>query len=114
MGRKRERQVRLLFVPIVVTGFAAQERLRWKWRQSRNSTSANGDTTTTAVAQALLNFLDTHLLAREPSKPAETTDSPARDLSDQRPRGYTVEVHHPALGGGSAAVKPGTEACSLD
>lgn len=90
----------------MVTGFAVQERLRWKWPQSQNSTSAIGDTTT-AVAQALLNFLETHLLALEPMGLAETVDSSARaSLKDQLPRGYSVEVHQPALGGKSTAVKP--------
>ena len=93
----------------VVTVFPAQERLRWKWPQGQDgSTGVTGDTTT-AVARGLLDFLDAHLLAHEPGGLAVTADSSARALMDQCPRGYSVEVHHPALGGASAAVMP----CSL-
>lgn len=79
------------FYCCMVNGFAAQERLRWKWSQSQNRTSFKGGT---SVAEELLNFLDTHL-----------ANSSATVLADQRPRGYSVEMHHPALGGKSAAVK---------
>lgn len=94
----------------VVTGFAVQERLRWKWSQSQNSsvksTSVTNDTATTAVvAQQLLDFLDTHL-AHEPDRPAVTADSSATPLAGQHPRGYSVEVHLPVLGGTPAAMEP--------
>lgn len=90
----------------VVTVFAAQERLRWKWPQDQTSiknipppSSGVGVKGDTNVAQELLNFLDTHLLAHEPGRLDVTADSSSRVLADQYPRGYSVEVHHPALGG---------------
>lgn len=85
------------------TGLCApQERLRWKWPPQNQesikntpsflaSTSVKGDTT---VARDLLSFLGTHLLA-------DGQDNEA----DQRPRGYSVEVHRPALGGTSALLE---------
>eukprot|EP00752_Nemacystus_decipiens_P015743 g14055.t1 len=78
-------------------GSQAQERLRWRKPQSHNSSSVAGDTA--HVAQELLEFLHTHLLAHEPGRHAVKADSSARLLGAQGPRLYSVEMYHPALGG---------------